>query len=62
MLSESEIIGVLKGQPGLKGRELATNSVGKAQSGVATLGKLIGVSTRLNLFEPLKWFIINKER
>ena len=62
MLSDSGIISVLKGQPGLKGPELAANSVGNPQSRVAILGKLVGVSTRLDLFEPLKWLIIKKER
>jgi hypothetical protein len=62
VLSDSGIISVLKGQPELKGPELATNSLGNAQSRVATLGKLAGFSTRLNLFEPLKWLIIRKER
>jgi hypothetical protein len=42
--------------------QLATNNVGNAQSRVATLGKLVGISTRLNHFEPLKWSIIKKER
>jgi hypothetical protein len=32
------------------------------KSGGITLEKLAGVSTRLNLFEPLKWSIIKKER
>ena len=54
--------GILKGQPGLKGRQLATNSVSNAQSRVATVGKLAGVSTCLNLFEPLKGSIIKNER
>jgi hypothetical protein len=39
-----------------------TNSVGNPQSRVATLGKLAGVSTRLNLFEPLKWPVFKKGR
>jgi hypothetical protein len=53
---------VLKGQSRLKARQLATNSVGNAQNRAATAGKLAGVFTWLNLFEPLKWSIIKKER
>jgi len=41
---------------------VATNSLGDAQSRVATRGKLAGISTRLNLFEPLEWPVIKKER
>jgi hypothetical protein len=62
VLSENDMISVLNGRPGLKGRELAANSAGNAQGGAATLGKLAGVSTRLNLFEPLKWTMIRRER
>jgi hypothetical protein len=41
---------------------MVTNSVGNAQCRVATLGKLAGISIRLNLFGPLKWAMIQKER
>jgi hypothetical protein len=41
---------------------MATNSMGDAQCRVATVGKLAGVSIWLNLFGPLKWAVIQKER
>jgi hypothetical protein len=43
-------------------RPVAANSLGGARSREATLGKLASVSTRLNLFAPRKWSMIQKKR
>jgi hypothetical protein len=53
---------VVNGRPGLKGRELATDSKGNPRSRVATLGSLGEVCTRLTFFEPSKLSMIMRER
>ena len=53
---------VVNGRPGLKGRELATESKGNPRSRVATLVSLGEVCTRLTFFEPSKLSMIMRER